>query len=184
MSGLFKQRRTAGAAAWADVFARHRSWLSTIVRSRLPDPHEAADVLQEIALGLLGRDDDPGMIERLEPWLYRVAVRQVLMFRRRRGRERQREQRWSAERVSPDEPAPVDWVVREEARDRVRQAMAELRSTDRDVLLLKYVERWSYERIGNHLGLSRHAVEYRLLRARDELRRRLGATYATAIAEC
>ena len=184
MNGLPHQRRSRASALWAEVLACHRSWLATVVRSRLPDPHEAADVLQEIAVSLLAREDDPRGIERLEPWLYRVAIRHVLMFRRHRGRQRHREDRWSSERVSVGEPAPVEWVLREEARSRVRETLAELRPTDRDVLLLKFVERWSYDRIAEHLGLSRHAVEYRLQRAREELRRRLGTSYAASIAEC
>ena len=146
-----------------------------MVRSRVADPHEAADVLQEIAVGLLERQDSPRSIERIEPWLYRVALRQVLMLRRQQGRRRRRDDQWAAQRGQAHEPATLEWVLHQESRELVRQQLAQLRAGDRDILLLKLVERWSYDRIAQHLGLTRHAVEYRLARARTELRQRLNA---------
>ncbi|HAN98942.1 MAG TPA: hypothetical protein DCQ98_16575 [Planctomycetaceae bacterium] len=176
MSASSAPTRTATDAEWADLFRRHRSWLWTIVRSRNPDPHEAADILQEIALALVRRTDSPAAIERIEPWLYRLVLRQVQQYRRSRGRSRRREDRWAREHEGEAEPAASEWVLREEARAQVRGALAELRDGDRDIVVLKLVERWSYDRIASHLGLSRHAVEYRLQRAREALRSRLGET--------
>lgn len=158
---------------WAEVFRQHRGWLGTVVRSRMPDAHEAADVLQEIAVELLKRSDSPVSIERLEPWLYRIALRRILQYRRLKGRARRRDDQWAAQREASSEPAPLDWVLRQESRQLVNRELARLRDGDRDILMLKLVERWSYERIARHLGLTRHAVEYRLERARNEMRHRL-----------
>jgi RNA polymerase sigma-70 factor (ECF subfamily) len=41
------------------------------------------------------------------------------------------------------------------------------------MLLLKYTEDWSYRDISQHLGLSTSAVEARLHRARQKMRREL-----------
>ena len=64
----------------------------------------------------------------------------------------------------------LDWLLREESREQVRASLSRLREIDRDILLLKYVEQWSYDKIGRHLGITRHAVEYRLQRARRTMR--------------
>lgn len=181
MSRLPEPYRNRHSPEWSDVFRQHRGWLGTVVRSRLADGHEAADVLQEIAVDLIQRNDSPSSIARLEPWLYRVALRKTLQYRRERGRSRRREDQWAAQREPSLEPAPLDWVMRQESRELVHQELSRLRDGDRDILMLKLVERWSYDRIARHLGLSRHAVEYRLERARNEMRHRLNQVIETSL---
>ena len=46
---------------------------------------------------------------------------------------------------------------------------------DREILLLKYTESWSYQQLSDRLGISETAVEARLHRARGRLRRELTA---------
>jgi len=46
-------------------------------------------------------------------------------------------------------------------------------------LLLKYTENWSYRQLADHLGLSASAVEARLHRARQKLRRQLAVLDAS-----
>jgi RNA polymerase sigma-70 factor (ECF subfamily) len=59
----------------------------------------------------------------------------------------------------------------------VTAALEKLKPPDREILLLKYTEKWSYEQLAEHLGVSVKTVEYRLLRARRAMRghlRRMG----------
>jgi RNA polymerase sigma-70 factor (ECF subfamily) len=44
---------------------------------------------------------------------------------------------------------------------------------DREILMLKYTENWNYQQLAEHLGVTLHTVEYRLLRARKRLRQEL-----------
>jgi RNA polymerase sigma factor (sigma-70 family) len=44
---------------------------------------------------------------------------------------------------------------------------------DAELLLLKYTEDWSYRQLADHLGISTSAVEARLHRAREKMRRQL-----------
>jgi DNA-directed RNA polymerase specialized sigma24 family protein len=39
--------------------------------------------------------------------------------------------------------------------------------------MLKYAEGWSYKELASHLGVQEDTIEYRLLRARKNLRRLL-----------
>jgi hypothetical protein len=60
----------------------HYKWIRTVVRSRLRDPNVVDDVLQDVTIAYLkgvSRLRDPS---KLAPWLYRIAVRQVLQHRR------------------------------------------------------------------------------------------------------
>ena len=57
----------------------------------------------------------------------------------------------------------------------VRRALACLPSREAEILLLKYTEEWSYQQIADQLGLTTSAVEARLHRARQRMRRKLAA---------
>jgi RNA polymerase sigma-70 factor (ECF subfamily) len=114
------------------------------------------------------------------PWLYRLAVRQSLLYRRKQGRRRKLIDRY-AQRYQPTESDtretdPLGWLLAEERRVYVRKAMARLAPRDAEILMLKYTEDWSYHALAKHLGISHSAVEARLHRARQRLRDELTVT--------
>jgi RNA polymerase sigma-70 factor (ECF subfamily) len=115
--------------------------------------------------------------EKVAPWLYRLAVRQTLLYRRKQGRRRKMVDRY-AQRFRPSEANnrqadPMAWLLAEERRTQVRLAMSRLPKRDAEILLLKYNEDWSYDTLAKHLGISQSAVEARLHRARQRLRTEL-----------
>ena len=149
--------------------------MRTVVGSRIHDANAADDVMQEIAVAVLQQNARPTDPQKVSAWLYRVAVRQTVNYRRRQGRRRRAMENYTVHRAptGTPEPNPRDWVLRQEQRQSVTTAMARLTSRDREILLLKYTEKWSYEQLARHLGVSVKTVEYRLLRARRALRRHL-----------
>jgi RNA polymerase sigma-70 factor (ECF subfamily) len=70
---------------------------------------------------------------------------------------------------------PLGWLLAEERRRQVRQALARLPRRDAEILLLKYTEEWSYREMARRLGISESAVEARLHRARQRMRAELTA---------
>jgi RNA polymerase sigma-70 factor (ECF subfamily) len=160
-------------------FSRHERWLRAVVRSLVGEPQAVDEVMQEVALAAVGQEAVPQEASRWRPWLYRLAVRQSLLYRRRQGRHRRRIQRY-AERI-PDPQGtrpdydPLALLLREERRGLIRVAVGRLRHRDSEVLYLKYTEGWSYRQIAEHTGLSESAVEARLHRARARLRAALAA---------
>ena len=114
-------------------------------------------------------------VSRAGPWLYRIAIRQAMLFRRRMGRQRQLMDRYCQEVGEPSSQEPLEWLMGEERGKAIRAAMSELAPRDREILLLKHGEGWSYQKIADHLGVTRHVVEYRLLRARKHMRSTLAA---------
>ncbi len=156
----------------------HLPWLRSVVWSRLRDPEAVDDVVQEVLLAYAKHRPEE-LNGQLAPWLYRVAIRQCLLHRRRQGRWSRRQQeaqrrqiaRWEQQhRQSPD---PVRWLVEQERQELVRQAVEQLPDRDAQVVLLKYGQGWSYQQIAEHLGVSVSSVESRLHRARRRLRRLL-----------
>ena len=130
------------------LYLENESWLRTVVRSRITESDGVEDVMQNIALALVRQRESLPEIRQIGAWLYQVAVRQVLMYRRTRGRRRNFEDRLAqgaAADTGPSEPVgPVDRVLAAEKQEQVQQAMQSLNDLDRQILMLKYTEGWSY----------------------------------------
>ncbi|MFO0956896.1 MAG: sigma-70 family RNA polymerase sigma factor [Isosphaeraceae bacterium] len=171
-----------GAIDWSSALGRHERWLRTAVLARLGlgDRQAVDEVLQEVALAAVAQRSPLADPSRVGAWLHRLAVVQVLLYRRRHGRRRKLLDSYSqrAEATASVGNDPLGWLLLDERRELVRKAMAGLPSRDAEVLMLKYTEGWSYRRLADHLGISEAAVEARLHRARRKLRddlTRLGA---------
>ena len=151
------------------AFHDHETWLRTTLHARLGNRDEVDEVMQEVAVAAANQS-----VERVGPWLYQVALRQVMLFRRKAGRRRKLMNN-VAEKLAPTEvdvrskPA-VEFLIGEERGEEVRAAMARIDERDRQLLLLKYVEGLSYGEIANRIGVTASAVQSRLHRARATLR--------------
>jgi RNA polymerase sigma-70 factor (ECF subfamily) len=112
---------------------------------------------------------------RLSAWLRQLAVRQAMLYRRGKGRRLKLVERQAERSVDTTtrEIDPLDWLIRGERAVLVRDALARLPSRDAEVLLLKYVEGWSYQTLAEHMEVSESAIEARLHRARAKLRNAL-----------
>ena len=69
---------------WQDLLAEHDRWLRTIVYSRLRDADAVDEVMQEIAVAAVRQAAPLSDASKVVPWLYRLAVRQVLLHRRKK----------------------------------------------------------------------------------------------------
>jgi RNA polymerase sigma-70 factor (ECF subfamily) len=165
---------------WSAYLAQHDRWLRTVVLARLREPQAVDEVMQEVALAAVRQAAPLADPAKVAPWLYRLALRQALLYRRKCGRRRRLIERYSIDACASDgAPArvldPLGWLLSAERRAHVQRALARLPSRDAEILLLKYTEDWSYRQIAAHLGASHSAVEARLHRARRRLREALAA---------
>jgi RNA polymerase sigma factor (sigma-70 family) len=168
---------------WQAALAQHQRWLRTVVLARVREPQAVDDVMQEVALAAVRQAAPLADPAKVAPWLYRLAVLQALLYRRKCGRRRRLASAYK-DQHEPREPAlpadPLGWLLSKERRSLVRQALARLAPRDAEILVLKYTEDWSYHQIAAHIGISHSAVEARLHRARARLRQELAALDAEA----
>ncbi len=161
----------------AEEFASHQGWLRTVLLSRLGNGEEADEVMQEIALAAANQSAKRQPVERVGPWLYRVALRQVLLLKRRQGRKRRLlsnvATRTNVSEECTKTTTPLDWMLDAERDKKIRQAVDEMGERDRQLLLLKYVDGLSYDEISLKLGVTASSVQSRLHRARKLLREQL-----------
>ena len=165
---------------WQAALSQHDRWLRTIVLARVREPQAVDEVMQEVALGAVRQAAPLADPAKVAPWLYRLAVRQSLLYRRKCGRRRRLAGQY-AEQVQNNERDrsvvldPLGWLLAEERQALVRRALSRLPRRDAEILLLKYTENWNYHQIAAHLGISHAAVEARLHRARARMRQELAA---------
>src|SRR5688500_3334370 len=172
---------------WAAALQRHGRWLRRVILTRLGERQAVDEVMQEVSLAAVASPAPPRADgAQVGAWLYRVAVRQTLLYRRRSGRRRKlidavarfSGSRWTAAGSNDRGDAarggdPLNWLLSAERGRLVREALSRLPPRDADVLVLKYTEQWSYRDLAEHLGATESAIEARLHRARQRLREQL-----------
>lgn len=154
------------------AFLQHETWLRRVLYGRLQNKDAVDEVLQEVAIAVTKAKNVP--LDAIQPWLCRVAIRQALLYRRKRNRQQRLKQEYSisaSARESQEIPHdPLLWMLVRERRKKLELALEQLKPDDSEILLLKYVNEWNYQQICEHLGISHSAVANRLRTARERLR--------------
>jgi RNA polymerase sigma-70 factor (ECF subfamily) len=178
---LLARIKAGDAGAFDALFARHRASLRTFIDLRL-DPRlrarvDPSDVVQETQLEVYHRLRD--FLER-EPmpfrvWLRNTAYERLLKLQRHHGAARRsvareaalpdRSSMLLARRLLAAGPSPSQQLADREIARRVREALAQLSETDREILLMRNVEELPYEEVGCLLDLSAAAARKRYGRA-------------------
>lgn len=166
------------------LVVRHARLAGAVALSVVADYDAAKDVVQEsfvkVLEGLATLED----ASRFRGWLRNVVRTTALDHLRRRkvvGRAAQ-ELPGQDDDGGPALPAPDvgpdDLLARAELRAQVREEIAHLPESQREVVLLKYLDGRSYEEIADITGLTVNTIESRLFRARATLRRRLAERFS------
>ena len=169
---------TAGARApdWGATLAWNERWLRRVVASRLGEAQAVDEVMQDVALAAVSQRSPLRDPARAAVWLYRLAVRYVLIYRRKSGRRRGLLDRY-AERQDPagsgETTSPLAWLVRDERQKLVQDALRRLPPRDAELLVLKYAEGFTARELSERLGVTIPTIEARLHRARGRLRAEL-----------
>ena len=161
---------------WGRCLDEHSPWLRKVILARTGDAEAVDEVFQQVATAAVEQKAPLADPQKAAPWLHRLAVVLSARFRRQLGRQR-RVVRHLADRHGQQGNGCagniLDWLVATERHQQTRVALGRLAGRDAEILLLKYAERWSYERIAARLGITAKAVDSRLTRARARLRREL-----------
>ena len=158
---------------WQSQWLVHSDWLRTVLRARLGNSSLVDDVLQEVAVTAWKKRTQLSDPEKMGPWLYRIAIRKVQRSWRSAKQERLGRTVSPGSTPDPQQVDPFQWVSHQESNKIVREALLSLAPQDREVLLLKHTEGWTYAELGKHLGISIDKIIYRLKRARHRFRSKL-----------
>jgi RNA polymerase sigma factor (sigma-70 family) len=154
-------------AAFAELVRRHGPMVLGVCRRVLGHEQDAEDAFQAAFLVLARKAGSIRQHDSIGGWLYQVAHR--LAVRARMARERRRRYLTSFEDESfvPVVKTPGDALVS------LDEELQRLPDRDRTLLVLCYLEGRSQSEAARLLAITTDAVNSRLKRARDLLRRRL-----------
>lgn len=172
---------------WETTLSEHDRRLRIAVSARLGERQAVDEVMQEVALAAVEQRAPVAEPGKVGAWLRQLAIRQCLLYRRRRGRQFKLLDRFARRSGGPAEqgaaPDPLDWLIQVERSQNVRAALSRLPSRDAELLLLKYNEHWSYRQLAEYLGIAESALETRLHRARQRLRESLARLHEKELQE-
>ncbi|WP_426103542.1 RNA polymerase sigma factor [Massilia sp. TSP1-1-2] len=175
---LLRQLRCGMAAAFQALYRRHQGPLYRFALLRCGSPDTAADVVQEVFMGLLTDSFkfDP-LRGTLPNFLFGVTRKLILKHEHPRQREDQLAEPDDEGDEDPDSAStahePLARLLSEELAEQVRRAIALLPPHYRDVVILYEMHELSYLEIADICQVDIGTVRSRLSRGRAALAKRL-----------
>jgi RNA polymerase sigma-70 factor (ECF subfamily) len=158
----------------ATFFRDHYEKVYRFVASATGLPDDQVEDLVQETLFQAWRDRERFRTEATPlTWVLAIAKHRVYDFRRRQERHQAAEPVLRALATLETEEIPEQVLSAREIGQRVRKALDEMPVEYSDLLLLRYLAGSSVQKIADGLGESKKAVESRLHRAREALRRLL-----------
>jgi RNA polymerase sigma-70 factor (ECF subfamily) len=164
-------------AAFEEVLSLYEKAIFNHLLRLTNNPDDASDLLQETFIRLYNNRSKIDITSNFKNWLYKVATNVAYDYFRKKKRENL---------ISLDDDSVAETIQGEISYNNLEQeiterdlehALGQLRASYRNILLLYYKERFSYEEIVPILKLPINTVKTHLRRARNELSELLKATY-------
>jgi len=161
---------------FAIIYERYADALYAYAFARTGSAAIADDVVSDTmveALASLERYDSHR--GSLAAWLFTIAGRRIIDRHRATGRFHRALSRLKPVLGTADDVAEI--AIRNEEAGRVRLAVADLPTDDREIIYLRYAAGLNSSEIGEMLGLSAGAVRMRLSRVTKRLANQLGTDH-------
>lgn len=169
-----------GSVDWEAALRENEHWMRSTIAQRVGEYAAVDEVFQEIALAAARQQAPIRDPSKIGSWLYKLAVVQSALYRRKAGRKRKLLKRYEDEVVARSngtaQDEPIDWLIDRERDALVRDALQKAPEEDRKILMMKYGEDMSCQEIADALGVTSVAVQSKLHRARGRLKRILSET--------
>ena len=177
---LITSHKDGDETAFPELVQRYETRVYNHCVRMINDREESADLTQEVFLKVFRNIGNYEHTYSFYTWLYRITVNCCIDYIRKRKRQAQSislsfnttdESSSGKEQEIPDITFTPDRFMRDkETSKMLHEAMSRLSDKMRTIILLKEIERFSYEEIADILNCSRGTVKSRLFRARERLR--------------
>ncbi len=163
------------ADAMGTLIIQYQHWVYNIAYGILGHHQDAEDVAQDAFLSAWENIGKFQFRSRFSTWLYRIVKNKCLnhidQYQRRKTEptEIDDSQPW----VPLDTLTPEDEALRTEEKDIVHAALAKLKESHKEILVLRELQELSYEEISEILGCTLGRVKSRLHEARKALKEEL-----------
>ena len=160
----------------AETVARERGRLRNFIRSRVPDPGDAEDVLQDVFSELVQAYRDLQSLEEVSGWLFRVAKNRIIDLFRKKKPEPLEDLGLEDLLPSPD-GGPEAAYARGVLLDEMDAALDELSPEQREVFVAHELQGRSFKELAAETGVPLNTLLTRKHYAVLHLRRRLQSIY-------
>lgn len=175
MSLPIEAARQGDPAAWETLFKRFQLPLFTYLMELVHQEETCFDLVQETFLTATKYLQTLKHDEYFATWLFKIAHQKAVQrwrYQKRRIEEVNLESH-AAENWSEEDLTPLDFAIRQEEVEIFWKGMDRLPQSQKQVLLLHWLEEFTLEQIAEITGAPVGTVKSRLYLARNQLRRRL-----------
>ena len=152
--------------AFAALVHRHIQLVHSVALRQTAHAHQAQEITQAVFVILARKARSLGSKTVLSGWLYHTARLTAANFQRSELRRIRREQEAFMQSTLDESSQETAW---NELAPLLDDAMAQLRATDRDALVLRYFENKTLPQVGAALGVEERAAQKRVTRALEKL---------------
>jgi len=172
---IMTELRSGSEAAFDWLVTYYHGPVYAVIAGILRNPNDAADVTQEVFLKAYRGIRAFRQGSSLKTWLYRIAVRESLNYRRwfwrhLRFQSSIEEKLDGSGDFEGTGASPFDEVASREIQDAVQHALGEVPPVFRTAVILRDLEGLTYEEVAEVLDVSVGTVKSRILRGRRMLR--------------
>ncbi len=171
---LVERARAGDAAAFEALVRRHYRAAYAVALAALGQAMDAEDVCQDAFLRALRGLDTLRRPERFAAWLLQIVRNRAANYRSHR-RVRSALPLDEVRAASEDDAGRQ--VERDELRQELESALAQLSLAQREVVLLHDLQGWKHREIAEALRISEVMSRQHLFNARRKLRERLGVEF-------
>ena len=185
-ASIVAELKAGSEDAYAWLIAQFHQPVYSLVYRILDDPMDAPDTTQEVFIKVFRGIRRFNGESSLKTWIYRIAIHEASnrrrWFFRHKAKESSMERRENGDGTSllgysdtlvDDTPSPFEEVMHEEVRTKVEEELKKLGEPYRTTVILRDIEEMSYEQIAEVMETSLGTVKSRLVRGREQLRKRL-----------
>jgi RNA polymerase sigma-70 factor, ECF subfamily len=176
---LLRKTSQGDQRAFAELMQRHQDRVYRLAWRLLRQAEEAEDAAQEVFLKAYQNAGRFTPTSTVAAWLNRITANHCLNLLR--SRKVRKEVAWEdldagagqageIAAMGSGANSPLDLVSGQECAAQIKEALAGLPENQRQALVLKRFGDFSYQEIGEMLGLSASAVDGLIKRARQNLR--------------
>ena len=179
---ILRRAQKGDASAFEQLVTPYEQMIWRVCWHYLHHREDAMDCAQEVMLKAWRSIGQYRQDCGFSSWLYRIAKNAALDFLRREKKRRTVSldaENEDGEKTVADIPDtsgkndPEKALLHTERKTILYEALDELSDEHKEILLLRDINGYSYEEVGERLGLEAGTVKSRLFRAREALRKKL-----------
>lgn len=168
---LVQRARQGDEYAFSKLHEKYHRKIFGFARKYIGDEHHADDVVQEVFMQVFRKLDSFRGEAQFSTWLFRISINACKSKRQKIDRQRRiQEEQLVKNAPTSDLATPERCLGNQELRAQIERSLQTLTAEQRQILVLKTVQKLSYTEIGEALNQSENQIRGKLYRARKAFR--------------